>query len=82
MNSSDFDLDLFIRSFEEAGATVMKTSEQGRMVVNGEEKTGYALLKNFFDGNYQNKEISLMIEGKTQHQRMDYPDVNEALLAA
>lgn len=82
MSSSNFDLNLFLRSFTEAGATVLQTSEKGKLIVNGIEKTGYSVLNSFFDGNYEKPEMSLMIEGRVQLQRTDFPSVDTALLAA
>ena len=82
MSSSNFDLDLFVRSFEEAGAIILKTSEEGKMVVNGVETTGYSVLNSFFDGDHHRSEMSLMIEGKAQHQRTDFLLAESALLAA
>ena len=82
MSSSNFDLNLFLRSFTEAGATVFQTSEKGKIIVNGIERTGYSVLNSFFDGNYEKPEMSLMIEGKAQTQRTDFPSIESALLAA
>lgn len=82
MSTSDFDLELFIRSFEEAGAIVSKSSGQGKLIVGGVEKTGYSALKSFFDNNRQKTEISLLIEGKVQIQRTDFPSGDSTVLAA
>lgn len=82
MSTSDFDLELFVRSFEEAGATVSKASGQGKLIVGGLEKTAYSVLSSFFDYNSQQKELSLLIDGKAQSQRTDFPDGDYTLYAA
>lgn len=57
MNSSDFDFDLFIKSFEKAGAKIIKTEDYGKIIVKGEEKRGNSVLEKFFNTENDKAEI-------------------------
>lgn len=82
MNSSEFDIELFIQSFKEAGATVIKQPELGKLVVNEKEETGLSVLKRFFNKDSKTAGMSMLIEGKELDKRTDFPDEKSVLLAA
>ena len=72
MKSSNFDLELFIRSFEKAGAVVQQTSGQGRLEICGEEKEISAVLNSVFDNENNKDDLTVMVGGKMQARRTDF----------